>query len=56
MNFSNFFSTSETLFDEDNDIAESSMFTFSKLVIHETVDKILINLSQSFNKQYVLHL
>jgi hypothetical protein len=55
MSFSNLFSTSETLLDEDSDTAESSMFTSSKLHVTETADEALTNLSQLSDKQHVLH-
>ena len=55
MSFSNFFSTSETSFDEDSDTAESSVFTSSKLSVTETADEAFINLSLSSDKQHVLH-
>ena len=53
MNFSNFSSASETLLENSN--AELNVFAISKFSVIERVDKSSINLSQSFNNQYMLY-
>ncbi len=55
MSFSNFFLISETLFNKDNDTAESSIFTSLKLSVTETADEAFINSSLSSDKQHVLY-
>ena len=55
MSFSNLFSTSETLLDEDSDTVESSLFTDSKLFVIRIINESLINLSLSSDKQHVLY-
>ena len=54
MSFSNFSSASETSFDKNSD-AESDIFAVSKLSVIERADEFSINLSQSFDNQYVLY-